>query len=255
MKKSSNSTSSKPIVDIDPSVIRFTHARIRPFFTGNNFRIEVTINDIVEGRTNVGDLPMITVIENEGHFFSLNNRRLYVLKYLHSIGHLEATNNTIKVFTKKALPREKQRYTVSNCALQATIMKEHTTGETPEEKDMDGSDSEVTAIAIAENRSASTTLLSLLPTSQESTTNENDDKSRRKSKQSVASVASIATGKNSKAKPLDKTVLDSIKGLQKLYAKKKIKPVLSQLEEWVLQGLIQEGLEFDTIRKQIGFES
>ena len=53
-------------------------------------------------------------------YFSLNNRRLWVLKELRKAGALE--NNTVRVRMKEALPREKERYTPTKCSLTAIIM-------------------------------------------------------------------------------------------------------------------------------------
>lgn len=70
----------------------------------------------------VCDLPKITVILNEGTYFSLNNRRLFVLKELRSRGLLDG--DTIGARVKVALEREKERYTVDRCSLVAKIMRE-----------------------------------------------------------------------------------------------------------------------------------
>jgi len=128
-KKSSGSSSGKAkksTIDIDPSIIRFTHARIRPYFTGCGKKIEDTIQEIVDGITTVEDLPLITVIENDGEYFSLNNRRLYTIKHFQGLGLLKKP--TIQAFIKPALDREKTRYTAARCALQARIMLEREQG-------------------------------------------------------------------------------------------------------------------------------
>ena len=65
---------------------------------------------------------MITVLENDGFYFSLNNRRLYVLKALREGGYLESKNNLVKVRLKAPLQREIERYTIERCSLQAKIM-------------------------------------------------------------------------------------------------------------------------------------
>lgn len=109
-------------IEIDPSSIYFTHARIRPFFTGCGRRVEETLTDISEGRLSIDSLPKITVISNNGSFFSLNNRRLFVLKHLRARGILTVITARIKV----ALEREKERYKVERCSLTAKIMKEKT---------------------------------------------------------------------------------------------------------------------------------
>ena len=119
---SSSSNSKDTIVDIDPSCIRFTHARIRPYFTGCGRKVEDTLADIIGGKMSVYDLPKITVILNEGTYFSLNNRRLYVLKELRSRGLLRG--DTIGARVKVALEREKERYTADRCSFVAKIMRE-----------------------------------------------------------------------------------------------------------------------------------
>ena len=119
---SSSSGSKDDMIDIDPECIRFTHARIRPFFTGCGRRIEDTLADIISAKISVNDLPKITVILNEGTYFSLNNRRLYVLKELRSRGLLKG--NTIGARLKVALEREKDKYKVDRCSMSAKIMRE-----------------------------------------------------------------------------------------------------------------------------------
>ena len=86
-----------------------------------------------------GDLPPIQVIigtENPQHngqggeepwYFSLNNRRLWVLKQCHREGLLdnERYNNKIGVRARAARSQaETLRYTVNNCALEAKFMRE-----------------------------------------------------------------------------------------------------------------------------------
>jgi hypothetical protein len=47
-----------------------------------------TLDDILSKRMPLENLPIITVIPNNGFYFSLNNRRLFVLKALHDQGTL-----------------------------------------------------------------------------------------------------------------------------------------------------------------------
>jgi hypothetical protein len=121
---SSSSSSSRNIIEIDPEIIYFTHSRVRPFFTGCNKRIEQTLDEIREGITKISDIPLITVISNDGNYFSLNNRRLYLFKTLKKEGLLTKEKNMIKAHLKPALEREKARYLPSRCSLQAKLMKE-----------------------------------------------------------------------------------------------------------------------------------
>lgn len=128
-KKQSSSSGAgklrKAEVDVDPLSVRFTHSRIRPVFTGCGRRLEDTIQDLVDEKLTPDQLPMITIIENNGFLFSLNNRRLYVLKHLRRLGLID----TVRCFKKVALERERLKYTVENCVLEARIMLEHNTQE------------------------------------------------------------------------------------------------------------------------------
>ena len=58
-------------------------------------------------------------------YFSLNNRRLYVLKRCREEGLLKGTNNLILVRVREPKSQsEIERYTVSNCAVEAKIIPE-----------------------------------------------------------------------------------------------------------------------------------
>ena len=109
--------------EYDPETIRFTHSKIRPFFSGCGRKIQDTITSLMNDEMKIEQLPQITVIiGKDGHIFSLNNRRLYVLKYLRKEGKLK--NNLIKVRTKAGNSKELERYTPERCSLNATIMRE-----------------------------------------------------------------------------------------------------------------------------------
>ena len=127
MGKSKNVVS-KGEMDIDPAIVRFTHSRIRPWFTGCGRRIEETLQSLVNGSMTVRDLPPITVIvvkdsNNIIQYYSLNNRRLYVLKKLREMKLLQ--DDVVRVRVKSPLDREKDRYNPERCSLEATIMKEY----------------------------------------------------------------------------------------------------------------------------------
>jgi len=113
--------------DLDVSLIYFTHARVRPFFSGCGRRLEDTLDMIWCGDMSLDKLPQITILFNTMHdgqvyYFSLNNRRLWVLKELHARGYFEGKLHTVRL--KEALPRERERYTIDRCSLTAKIMKE-----------------------------------------------------------------------------------------------------------------------------------
>ena len=127
---------------IDPDIVYFTHSRIRPVFSGCGRRIVDTINDIMIGRLPLENLPTITVLNCKGAIFSLNNRRLYVLKYLRKSGFLEAQSNVIRVRTKTPLAREIEKYKIENFSITATLMGERDK-ELEEADGTDGTDGDV----------------------------------------------------------------------------------------------------------------
>lgn len=90
-------------VMIDPQIVYFTHAKISRSFSGCGSKIEETIGMITSGRLQLEHLPIITVLQCKDHFFSLNNRRLYVLKQLCNVGFLASSNNMVKVRLKVAI--------------------------------------------------------------------------------------------------------------------------------------------------------
>jgi hypothetical protein len=72
---------------LDPREIRFTHSRIRPFFSCGR-KVNETLEDVKAGKIAVAQLPKITVIRQDDMYYSMNNRRLYVFKQLREAGLL-----------------------------------------------------------------------------------------------------------------------------------------------------------------------
>ncbi len=211
------------IIDIDPQSVMFTHSRIRPFFTGCGRRIEDTLLDITEHRISVEDLPLITVIENDGHYFSLNNRRLYVLKKLRTDGLLP--NNSVKVYIKTALEREKRKYTPEHCALEARIMNEHSTTSAEE--------SESTTSSSTTKPSAD-----IEPALDNSVEVATSSKPSSKPPAATKSTAPLTL----RTCKIDSSVLRALPDLKKQLTAKgnKRKAVLSQLDEWSMSGMLSE---------------
>lgn len=121
------------LIMVDPARCRFQHSKIRPYFSGCGRSVQETLEDIKEGKTNVSDLPPIQVLVGEESmdddlgpwYFSLNNRRLWVLKRLREEGHLEQYGNKIAVRVRRPKSQqEKERYTLANCALEARLIPE-----------------------------------------------------------------------------------------------------------------------------------
>jgi hypothetical protein len=105
--------------ELDPACIFFTHSRIRATFSGCSKRVEETLEELVSGMIQPGDLPQITVVVSEGKYFSLNNRRLFVLKKCKELGLL--ADGMIKVRMKAASRQERERYHPDRCALVAKL--------------------------------------------------------------------------------------------------------------------------------------
>eukprot|EP01041_Mallomonas_annulata_P009221 gene9221-19119_t len=126
-KKNGRPDTATDVIDVDPSLVRFTHSRIRPRFSGCGRLIQDTIDDLLSGKISIDALPIIAItIAADGHIFSLNNRRLYTIKQVHALGLLNTRNppNTIKARVKPLLPRDAERYTIERCSLKATLMKD-----------------------------------------------------------------------------------------------------------------------------------
>ena len=210
------------------------------------------------------------MIQNEGQYYSLNNRRLYLFKHLRSVGALTRYNNTIKVYTKDALPREKKRYTPDNCSLTAKIMGVATVGGTREEVDDDGSDDVDNDGGSQDDECEDTKA--------EADDDEGKDKDEDKgdkpaanaigtitiittagiaassSRKTTTTTSSSNSSKPKKTEPLSKEVLEGIKALTKLFKKNKLKAVNSQIEEWLEGGELEEN-QVEIVRAQIGFGS
>jgi hypothetical protein len=99
-------------IEIEPSLIYFTHSKIRKSFTGCNKSLDDTLNEIITSKIKPLDLPIITVYYDGTNYFSQNNRRLWIFKECVKLGLI----NKISVLVK---PMNKKRYIASNCSLNA----------------------------------------------------------------------------------------------------------------------------------------
>jgi len=111
-------------MEVDPQCVRFMHSKISPVFSDGKPVIQ-TLAEIESGALFPEDLPKITVIQgDQDTFFSLNNRRLWVLKQCRDKGLLR--NNTILVRVKP-LPSSKRlqnKFDTTRCSLTASFIKE-----------------------------------------------------------------------------------------------------------------------------------
>ncbi len=117
-------------INADPERMRFQHSKIRPYFSGCGRSVVETFESIQKGEMDPADLPPIQVIvgpdEQDGKgpwYFALNNRRLWVLKRCREEGLLK--NNVVRVRVRAPKSHvEFERYTIENCALQASFKRE-----------------------------------------------------------------------------------------------------------------------------------
>ncbi|KAL3773955.1 hypothetical protein ACHAW5_010852 [Stephanodiscus triporus] len=122
------------LIYVSPSRIRFQHSRIRPYFSGCGRSVMETLEEIRRGELEPRNLPPIQVLigpdEHDGlgpWYFSLNNRRLWVLKQCHKEGLLDNVRYNNSIAVRVRAPKsgaEAQRYTVENCALDAKFTRE-----------------------------------------------------------------------------------------------------------------------------------
>lgn len=127
---------------VDPARVRFQHSRIRPYFSGCGRSVKETLEQIRNKELSPDDLPSIQVIISPDHkdgkdawYFSLNNRRLWVLKRCAEEGLLTDPEGRITVRARDMKRyTEEERYTVENCALEAKFMYE------PKKKDKAATD-------------------------------------------------------------------------------------------------------------------
>ena len=131
-KKKKGTSTDGSWLEIDPRRIRFQHSRIRPYFSGCGRSVEDTLQVIREGKLDPRDLPPIQVLVGpDDWYFSLNNRRLWVLKRCREEGLLETIRVRVRAPKSAA---EATRYTVENCALEAKLMRESAPKEVSEAK-------------------------------------------------------------------------------------------------------------------------
>ena len=79
-------------IELSPADIRFMQDSICRIFRCKR-NVNETIEKIEKRILNVGALPQIQVLKKDGHYYSLDNRRLYIYRVLHYRGLLD----TIKV--------------------------------------------------------------------------------------------------------------------------------------------------------------
>lgn len=95
-----------------PSDVRYSQDSINNFFDAKcvhwSDRIGDTLDDLYYGRTTVWFIPKITVVWIDGHWFSADNRRLWIFKQLEKLGKCE------KIPVKIGFDISTEKFTTSN---------------------------------------------------------------------------------------------------------------------------------------------
>ena len=126
-------------IEIDPSIIRFQHSKIKPIFSDGK-SIEESFKQIKENIKILDTIPKIQVkYDNNGNYYTLNNRRLYLYKKLKDEGIIK----TIKVRLDKLNDKETKRYNVDNCSLTAKFMFNIKNKDENIDKDIDNEKDEI----------------------------------------------------------------------------------------------------------------
>jgi hypothetical protein len=85
------------IIKINPTIIYFTHSKIRNTFSGCNKTINQTINEIETDINIIKKIPLILVEFDGDKYYSTNNRRLYLFKYLYNNNILQEIQVRLRI--------------------------------------------------------------------------------------------------------------------------------------------------------------
>ena len=89
-----------------------------------------TLEAVATGKIAVQDLPQITLLtDGQDHYFSLNNRRLFVFKELEKRGLLPRGTVTARVRLMPKTRRLEGKYSTETCALTASLIRERPGGD------------------------------------------------------------------------------------------------------------------------------
>jgi hypothetical protein len=114
------------VESVDPRVIRFTHAKIRPVFSDGKIVTE-TLKAVEDGALRPSELPPIVLYRDEKNpeiYYSMNNRRLWVLKQCREKNLIPGGTIPCRVRSAPDSRRLKGKFTPERCALNATFMQE-----------------------------------------------------------------------------------------------------------------------------------
>ncbi|KAL3876406.1 hypothetical protein ACJMK2_034255 [Sinanodonta woodiana] len=95
-----------------PSEIRYSQDSINNVFDNKStYRytyIGETLDDLCEGKSNIEDIPTISVVRKNGQWFTLDNRRLWVFR------HLERLRKCTKIPVKQSYSIPDEKFTTNN---------------------------------------------------------------------------------------------------------------------------------------------
>ncbi|CAG9573161.1 conserved hypothetical protein [Leishmania major strain Friedlin] len=115
------SSAAEQVIHIDPLLVYFTFSRIRPHFSCGR-TIESTLKQFRDGELHPRDLPLLSVLTDGAHYYSQNNRRLYVYKQLKREGLLDML--PVRLRPLPQTKRMRSKYSPQTCALNATLMRD-----------------------------------------------------------------------------------------------------------------------------------
>jgi len=100
--------------EIDPSIIYFTHSKLRKKFSDGKL-VEETFKQVLDGIVKVEDLPKIKVMYDPSteRYISMNNRRLWVFKQLNALGKLPTILVIIEMVKGKDNKLTKNTYSLN----------------------------------------------------------------------------------------------------------------------------------------------
>jgi hypothetical protein len=78
------------------------------------------MDEILCGETKIDDIPIIKVYWDGEHYYSQNNRRLFLFKWCQSNGLITSDYPFIKARAERLRPNKK--YSPLTCSLKATIV-------------------------------------------------------------------------------------------------------------------------------------
>ncbi len=98
------------IINLNPSIIFFTHSRIRSRFTGCRKMLQETLEELRNNPKLIENIPKIKVVfdNTKKTYFSMNNRRLWVFKRLYNEGMIKEIPVYLESMKKNSKMRHNQ---------------------------------------------------------------------------------------------------------------------------------------------------